>query len=423
MSRVCIINVAGLSMRLLDRLGGLWSQSLARRPSAIAATFPVVSASVQASMTTGVEPGAHGVVAGGIFRRQCKAMSLDERSNTLLDKKRFWHARSLPRRPKVSLLFWSNPLAGAADYVIGASTYGPMSQLVADVPRGFYGNVAAQVGQFDPHMVRGPGASWHAAEWIAAAAKHIWRAVKPDLQWVYMPGINFEIIRHGCESRQAAEAIKAVDSLAAGLAGEVIADGGNVVLVSDGGYVDVNRFACPNDALRRAGLLKVRQDGNAVDLENSRAVAMVDHQIAHVYCQDQKVAQDAAAVIEQEEGVDKVLCRDELFGQGLGHDRAGECIVLAKPDSWLCYRWWDASMPQPAVAVSSDTAAKTGYDPCELMPGEGGAIEARPELCRASRGLCSADLADQCLIAASAPIEPARSVIDVPDVVKTLLLS
>ena len=37
--------------------------------------------------------------------------------------------------------------------------------------------------------------------------------------------------------------------------------------------------------------------GEQVDLENSRAFAMVDHQIAHVFCQGQDAAEEAAEVL------------------------------------------------------------------------------------------------------------------------------
>ncbi len=419
MSRVCIINIAGLSMRMLGRCNGLWTQSLAGAPVAVGATFPAVSASVQASMTTGVEPGAHGVIAGGIFRRQCRAMSLDERSNTLLNKKRFWHGRSMPSRMKVSLLFWSNPLAGAGDYVIGASTYGPAARIVADVPQGLHAQIANKIGPFDAALVRGPGSSCRASEWITAAGEYVWNALKPDIQLVYLPGLNFEIIRHGFDSPQALDALKTVDALADRLAQMVLQTGGQVVLVSDGGYVPVSKYACPNRALRRAGLLVTKDDGNRIDLERSRAVALVDHQVAHVYCDDPAVAKDASAAIASEDGVDKVLTRDELFCEGLGHDRAGEVVVLSEASSWLCYQWWNGDAPP--IAYATDTTAKAGYDPCELVGGEEGSINPDPSLCRASRGLITADVQDQCLIAGTVPIEPVECVTDLPDVVKTLL--
>jgi len=400
--------------------------SLASPPRPIAATFPAVAASVQASMTTGVQPGAHGVVAGGIFRRQHRAFSLDERSNTLLNKKRFWHSRHLPRRPKVAMLFWSNPLAGAADAVIGASTYGPLPQLVADQPRGLYQRLADQIGPFDPRLVRGPGASWRAGEWIASAAAAIWRQLKPDLQWVYLPGANFEATRHGPQSAELLEAVSKIDGLARGLSEAVAASGGETLVVSDGGYVAVRRTALPNAALREAGLLKVRPGhaGEELDLVSSRAFALVDHQVAHVYCDDEAAAHEAADVLAGLEGVATVCPREELFCPGLGHDRAGEMIALAEPDAWLAYPWWEPDQPAPALAYQADAVGKCGYDPCELFAGrEGGKIDPDLGNVRASRGLVSTPVADQCVLGATCklPGEIGPAVTDVPEVLRRIL--
>lgn len=426
MRRVCVINVAGLSRGLLDRMGELWMNSLACPPRAMSATFPAVAASVQTSMTTGVAPGVHGVVAGGIFRRQFRTFSLDERSNTLLNKKRFWHSRRLPRRLRVAMLFWSNPLAGAADAVIGAYTYGPLSQPIADHPRGLYQRLAGRIGQFDSRLVRGPGASWRAGEWIASAAAVLWREQEPDLQWVSLPGVNFEATRHGPQSQEVCEALREVDRLARELSAAVAAAGGETLIVSDGGYVGVGRAVLPNAALREAGLLRVRtaEIGEELDVDNSRAFALVDHQVAHVYCDDEAATGEAAAVLAGLEGVAAVRPRQELFCPGLGHDRAGEIIVLSEPDAWLAYPWWQPGEPAPAPAEKTDVAGKCGYDPCELFAGrEAGTIDPDPGNVRASRGLTSVPVADQCVLGATCEIpgDLGAAVTDVPEVVRRIL--
>ena len=437
-SRVCVIDVAGLSPRLLARAGGAWMNSLPSRGRPLRATFPSVAASVQTSMTTGVAPGLHGVVAGGVFRRQCRQLGLEERSNTLLAKKRFWHSRKLPRPLKTGLLFWSNPLAGAADAVIGAQTYAPSSQLIADFPAGLYQQIAGRIGAFDSRWVRGPTASWRASRWIAPAAALVWREAAPDLLWVYLPGINFEATRHGLESAEVSQALREVDALAAELAGAVRASGGEVLLVSDGGYVPVRRAACPNDALRAAGLLAVRpsEEGEVLDIEHSRAFAMVDHQVAHVFCDDEQVAQDAEAALKALDGVAAVRRPEELFCPGPGRYRAGERVVLAAADAWLAYRWW-GDAPPPAIARTAETCGKCGYDPCELFAAEGGRdgvpgtrpeaastgeIDPRPELARSSRGLTDVPPEDQCVLAASWELPSvAADVTAVPDLLKAAL--
>jgi hypothetical protein len=426
MSRVCVIDVAGLSCRLLRRAGGLWMNALRSPPRPLRATFPSVAASVQSSMTTGAPPGLHGVVAGGVFRRQCRSLGLDERSNTLLSKKRFWHSRELPRRLQVGLVFWSNPLAGAADAVLGAVTYAPSSQLIADIPVGLYERVAAQLGPFDPRWVRGPTASGRASQWIAPAAELMWRDTAPDLLWVYLPGLNFEATRHGLDSAEALAALRQVDALAASLAQAVAASGGQTLLVSDGGYVAVRQAVFPNEALLRAGLLKVCEadEGPMLDVENSRAFAMVDHQVAHVYCDDEQAAGEAEAVLAGLDGVAAVKRPEELFCEGPGRYRAGERILLARSDAWLAYRWWDEDSPPPPLATATDVVGKCGYDPCELFAGpREGTIDPRPQLVRSSRGLADAPLDDQCVLGATweLPAGDTPDVTAVPGLLRTAL--
>lgn len=426
MPRVCVIDIAGLSGRLLARAKGLWINSLPFAPRPMKATFPAVSASVMASMTTGVSPGVHGVIAGGIFRRQCKALSLDERSNTLLNKKRFWHSREFPRRPKVSLLFWANPLAGAADCVIGSFAYGPSSEMIADTPLGLYGQISAEIGPFEPSDVRGPAASWRASQWIAPAAQILWRTQKPDLQWVYLPGINFQAIRDGVDSDSVREVLVAMDGLARALAQDVLASGGEVIVTSDGGYVDVSRVAVPNVLLRRAGLLAAKAGdlGEVIDFEASRAMVMVDHQVGHLYCRDAAAAAEAAAVLSQDSAIAAIVPREELFEQGLGRYRSGERIVLAAPDAWLAYRWWEEAASPPAFAAQADAAGKGGYDPCELFAGPApGTIDLRLGNIRASRGLVPAPGGDPCVLAASTdlPAPDDLNVMHLPQMVRWVM--
>jgi len=423
MNRICVIDIAGLSMRLLEQAEGLWLRSLASPPAPLRLTFPAVTASVHASMTTGEEPGAHGVISGGLFRRLCKAVSLDERSNTLLTKKRFWHARALPERPSVSLLMWSNPLAGAADYVLGATTYGVQCESVVAYPRGLYDLLSGEIGELEAGLLRGPDASWRVSRWIGRAAECVWRIHEPDLQWVYLPGVSFEQVRHGAFSAEALSALREIDAFAKSLAEAVQASGGQVIVVSNGGYVNVSRVCRPNLLLKEAGLVKVHQSeaGEQIDLGRSAAFALVDHQVAHVFCENDAVARQAAEILSAQPEVAAVGSRDEFFQRGLGHDRAGERIAAAASDAWFSYAWWKDNSCAPAGAAHVDMPGKCGHDPCELLGG-GDEKTIRPDaaLVRASRGLTDIDPADQGILAATCPLPfgPADRVTDLPEIIR-----
>jgi len=414
MKRICIINIAGLSRRLTAGRDDLWVSSLsAPSGGAMAPTLPAVASSVQASMTTGCRPGKHGIIAGGVFRRQSGSLSLADRSNTLLNTKRFWHARALPEAPKVALVFWSNPLAGGGDIVLGTAAYACQCGKVSHQPMGLYDRLAETCGQFDCGLISGPTASWRGAEWIANASDEIWRSDEPDLMWVNLPGIDFELIRGGvidnCASLE--QALVDVDNRARGLADSVRDGGGQVVVVSDGGYVDVSQAIRPNVALRDAGLLIVGEspDGPVVDIEASRAVALADHQVAHLYCRGERAADEAAEVLSGLEGIDSIAPRSELFCPGLGHDRAGERVATARPKAWFSPR--------------AGSAGKLGFDPCELISNGGANCSADESLVRASRGRADVSLDDSCFLAATDPLETPREmcVTDLPDVLKKVM--
>jgi hypothetical protein len=427
MNRVCVIDIAGASCRLVRRDPELWVNHLPLAPRPMAPTFPALAPSVQASLTTGVEPGAHGVVAGGLFRRQSHSLSFDERSNTLLTQKRFWQSRRLPRRPTTALVCWSNSLAGAADVALGAHTYGPSCCELVGQPMGLYEELRGALGECSRQAFRGPEASWTVSAWIASAAEEIWRRHRPDLQWVYMPGVDFEVVRWGPSSPQAFEAMRVVDLLARRLARTVQDDGGVVIVLSDGGYVPVHRVCLPNVRLREAGLLRLTpgESGQRVDLENSRAFAMVDHQIAHVFCQGEDAAAEAGQALAGDPTVAAVSPREALIAEGPGRERAGELILLAAPDAWFSYAWWSDGEAPPPGAFLPDMRGKCGYDPCELAPGDRpGAIDPSPARIRASRGLTAVEGDDQCLLASTCALpgtEGPMKVTDIPRVIREIL--
>lgn len=425
--RACVINLTGVGLAALSEMPELWAHSLPAAPGPLSPSFPAVPASVQATMTTGQLPGVHGIVADGLFRRQCATVSFAERSNTLLAAKRFWHARALPRRPQVGLVFWSNPLAGGADVVVGAGAYAQARiDDASEQPEGLWDYMTASFGNLGPEHLWSPSADASTSQWIADVAIEVWRLKRLDLMWVCLGGADLAAVRHGVDSPQFAQALTRVDAQARRIAEVVQDDGGVAVVVSDGGMVPVSRFAEPNARLAREGLLTIlhEQGDQRIDFENSRAFAMVDQQISHLYCRDASVAEDAAAILADDPAVSAVVAREELFAAGLGHDRAGEWIILAEPDAWLSYRWWSGEEPAPPVAITTDAACKGGLDLCELLPPtrSGDPMDAEPGHVRAARGLVDGGPARNGFIAASRALpQPCAEARGLPGLLQRLM--
>ena len=162
---------------------------------------------------------------------------------------------------------------------------------------------------------------------------------------------------------------------------------GAVIICSEYALTPVTGALHPNRQLRAAGLLRVREIAGReyLDYELSDAFAMVDHQVAHIFCKTGAI--DAA--------------RQALAGlefTSIAHPRAGELVAIAPADKWFAYYWWNDWNKAPGFAHSVDIHRKPGYDPCELWldlprslrrlhPATG----TRPELVKGSHGRVDAD--------------------------------
>ncbi|HET6576253.1 MAG TPA: alkaline phosphatase family protein, partial [Fimbriiglobus sp.] len=145
--------------------------------------------------------------------------------------------------------------------------------------------------------------------------------------------------------------------------------GAAVWVVSEYGHCDVTRPVYPNRLLRTAGLLTVRSGpfGEQLDTFGSRAFAVCDHQLAHVYVQGPADVPRVRELLGPLPGVGRVLAGAERAEVQLDHERSGEVVLLSQPDSWFAYPFWldDGQAPDYARAVAIHH--KPGFDPCELF--------------------------------------------------------
>src|SRR5439155_5050387 len=145
--------------------------------------------------------------------------------------------------------------------------------------------------------------------------------------------------------------------------------GTRVWVVSEYGHGQVGRAVLPNRALRQAGLLAVRPGpfGETVDHFTSRAFAVCDHQVAHVYIPDPEDVPRARDVLAALPGVARVAAGEERGELGLRHERSGELVALSEPDAWFAYPFWLDDRLAPDYARTVDIHRKPGFDPCELF--------------------------------------------------------
>ncbi|MGD0541469.1 MAG: nucleotide pyrophosphatase/phosphodiesterase family protein [Tepidisphaeraceae bacterium] len=415
-SRICVIDIPGLTHDLLQEIPetsalGRWLSH--QRILGLTPSFPAVTCSVQATLTTGVDPQRHGIIANGLptflspgdqalvdssnfadYRRQ---ISFWEQSNQFLDVPRFWQDPSGKSRWKTALLFFQNCMPGfagtlrpAADVVLTPKPdHGPDGKLVnlcwshpADLVPGLF----KELGPFPLMNYWGPMSGIASSQWIARAAAIVWRQHSPQLQWVYIPHLDYDLQRFGPHSPEAKSAVRDAAAAIEPLVAEVLSSRGQIVLLSEYAMHDVNAFVQPNVILERNGLLITRQssDGRLVDFDQSAAFAMVDHQIAHVYVKRPEQIEPVARALHGD-GVQAILRRSVA---GVRHRRAGDLILLAEPGAWFDYRWWREAGDAPALAKTVDIHRKPGYDPTELFwDRTTNGVSQNPALIKGSHGL------------------------------------
>jgi predicted AlkP superfamily pyrophosphatase or phosphodiesterase len=147
------------------------------------------------------------------------------------------------------------------------------------------------------------------------------------------------------------------------------ARGARVIVLSEYGIVPVNRPVHLNRVFREAGLLSVREELGLelLDAGASAAFAVADHQAAHVYVNDPTKLNQVGQLIENTDGIDIVLDQAAKRQAGIDHPRAGEFVVVARPDAWFTYYYWLDDAKAPDFARTVDIHRKPGYDPVELF--------------------------------------------------------
>ena len=146
--------------------------------------------------------------------------------------------------------------------------------------------------------------------------------------------------------------------------------GARVWVVSEYGHCDVSRPVAAQPRSAGGGLARrsapVRSARSSTPF-TSRAFAVCDHQLAHVYVHDAADIEPRPRPLAAEPGVARVLVGEERAELGLDHPRSGELVLLSEPDAWFAYPFWLDDRDAPDYARTVDIHRKPGYDPCELF--------------------------------------------------------
>ena len=346
----------------------------------LAATFPCVTSCVQASMWTGLAPGKHGVIANGFFDRDRRAVRFWVAHNDVIAGQQIWDVIRT-RRPDFSSAVWhaQNIKGAGADFIVTPAPIheadGTIKLWCYSKPDGLYEQLLDKMGHFPLQHYWGPLANIESTRWILGAAVRLIEKHAPNFHWIYIPHLDYAAQRFGPNSAEAKTALVELDRelavFARGVAESSVGERVAYLVAGEYALTDVTGVIYPNRALREAGLLTVRREGDCefMDLENSTAFAMVDHQLAHVYLNtsEPRVQARCADLFRGLHGVAGVYAGDDRGGINLKHKRCGEIILAAKDTHWFAYYWWLDDAAAPLFARTVDIHSKPGYDAVELF--------------------------------------------------------
>jgi predicted AlkP superfamily pyrophosphatase or phosphodiesterase len=215
----------------------------------------------------------------------------------------------------------------------------------------------------------GPRADISSTDWIARSAEHIIERSSPTLSLVYLPHLDYDLQRFGPRDPRVAKALGEVDAVCGRLFELAKQRELRVVVLSEYGITQVTGAIHVNRALREAGLLRVREELGLEQLDAgaSRAFAVADHQVAHVYVKSAADLPQVRRICEQLDGVERVLDEAGKAAAGLDHDRSGELVLVSRADRWFSYYFWLEDAKAPDYARTVDIHLKPGYDPVELL--------------------------------------------------------
>jgi predicted AlkP superfamily pyrophosphatase or phosphodiesterase len=373
-----LLDVVGLEQKHLDSglLPNIAKISENGEAAKLEPTFPAVTSAVQASILSGKYPREHGVIANGLYDRSTYSVSFWEQSSSLVQAQRAWDLiKKKNNNKKTAVLFWQNTMYANSDIVVTPRPIHLDDKMIMwcySKPMGYYEKLKEKLGEFNLATYWGPLASSKSSEWIVNAAEYTLESERPNFLFVYIPHADYSAQRFGKGAVQVRDDLKKADEIVGRIVQKStdlgIRENTQFTIISEYAFNDVSDAIPLNLVLRDAGLLSIRtiQEKEYLDFEYSKAFAMVDHQVAHVYIKN-GYERETKTALENTTGVDRILDGREKKELGIDHERSGELIAVSARDRWFSYYWWNDESRAPDFARKVDIHRKPGYDPVELF--------------------------------------------------------
>lgn len=375
MKKTVVIDIVGLSSSLIgEHTPFLKKFAAGRSLFTINPMLPAVTTSVQSTYVTGKMPHEHGIVGNGWYDRVDCEVKFWKQSNKLVLSEKIWD-KAKRQDPEFSFsnMFWWYNMYSAADYAVT-----PRPNYLADgrkmpdcysVPPQLRDELQQALGQFPLFQFWGPGANIRSSQWIADASIITDKKYDPTLTLIYLPHLDYCLQKYGQDFTLIKDDLTAIDREVEKLVTHYSERKAAIILLSEYGITNVSNPVSLNRVLREHGLLQIRVERGLelLDAGASKAFAVADHQVAHIYINNPSVAGKVKSIIEKVPGVELVLDREAQQRYGIHHERAGELVAVADERSWFTYYFWLDDAKAPDYARTVDIHKKPGYDPVEMF--------------------------------------------------------
>ncbi len=434
MKKTVVLNVVGLSTRLLGKHTPFMNAFLSQGRSAhITPVVPAVTCTAQATYLTGKWPAEHGIVGNGwYFKDECE-VKFWRQSNKLVTAEKLWDKlKKQDSNFTCANHFWWYNMYSTVDYSITPRpNYLADGRKIPDIythPAALRDTLQAELGTFPLFHFWGPKTSVRSSQWIADAAIRTDELYDPTLTLIYLPHLDYILQKRGLDFEKIGKDLSEIDKLVEQLVSHYNKQGARIIILSEYGITDVNYPIHLNRVLRSEGYLSIRMERGLelLDAGASKAFAVADHQVAHVYVNDSKQKDAVKQLLLKVKGVETVWDKSDPECAHLDHDRSGDLVVIADRNSWFTYYFWEQDEKAPDYARMVDIHKKPGYDPVELftdpadpfvMPKVAGKllkkklgfrtvlniIPLKPELVRGSHGRMPEDNLDYPILMTNAP--------------------
>lgn len=375
MRKTVVLDIVGLSSSLIGRHTPFLHDYVSKRKlQLIAPMLPAVTTSVQSTYVTGKWPAEHGIVGNGWYDKTDSEIKFWKQSNKLVQSEKIWDkAKREDPSFTVSKMFWWYNMYSTADY---SAT--PRPNYLADGrkmpdcythPASLRDELQKELGQFPLFKFWGPVTDITSTQWIADASIYTDKKYDPKLTLIYLPHLDYCLQKYGIDTAKIQTHLNEIDKVVEGLIRHYSSVGARVILLSEYGISDVSKPIHVNRVLRQNNLLGIRIERGLelLDPGASKAFAVADHQVAHVYVNDPSVYEKVEQVVSNIPEVSKVLDKEQQKNYHLDHERSGDFVLIAGRHSWFTYYFWLDDAVAPDYARVVDIHKKPGYDPVELF--------------------------------------------------------